>query len=284
MQLSLLHTFLDLIETRNFNRTAERLELTQSTVSNRIRVLEKEVGARLFDRGRGGAEPTAAGQIFAGHARELIASWTHALRDVGVHKDHERVLRVAAQLSLQSTVLVSFARAFRAANPAFAVDLQSDYSEQIMRNVTTGHTDIGILLSPQLQPDLRVTHIGELSFHMLSNHADALAEVAVSAYCKVDYTAAFSRTHDKALPWLSASGITVGNERLASELFKHQKTSAYMPSHIARAKGALGLMIVRDAPVISLPLYTAVHRNKRADHMIQTALKVLVSMIGDQRS
>jgi hypothetical protein len=37
MQVDLIETFLDLMETRNFNRTAERLNITQSTVSHRIK-------------------------------------------------------------------------------------------------------------------------------------------------------------------------------------------------------------------------------------------------------
>ena len=47
MNLELLETFLDVLETRNFNRTAERLGTTQSTVSMRIRALEAAVGRAL---------------------------------------------------------------------------------------------------------------------------------------------------------------------------------------------------------------------------------------------
>ncbi|PSQ93868.1 MAG: hypothetical protein BRD57_01310, partial [Proteobacteria bacterium SW_6_67_9] len=50
----MLDTFLDLLETRNFHDTAANLEVTQSTVSARIRALEQALGARLFVRGRGG--------------------------------------------------------------------------------------------------------------------------------------------------------------------------------------------------------------------------------------
>ena len=54
MQIELLETFLDLCETRSFNRTAERLGVTQSTVSARVMSLEGALGARLFDRSRAG--------------------------------------------------------------------------------------------------------------------------------------------------------------------------------------------------------------------------------------
>ncbi len=54
MQIELLDTFLDLIETRSFHRTAERLHITQSTVSARVQALEAAVGGRLFTRSRAG--------------------------------------------------------------------------------------------------------------------------------------------------------------------------------------------------------------------------------------
>ena len=54
MQIALIETFLDLMETRNFNRTAERLNITQSTVTHRINALEGMFGRKLFARNKGG--------------------------------------------------------------------------------------------------------------------------------------------------------------------------------------------------------------------------------------
>ena len=54
MQIELLETFLDLAQTRSFNRTAERLGLTQSTVSSRVAALEVALGSSFStDRARG---------------------------------------------------------------------------------------------------------------------------------------------------------------------------------------------------------------------------------------
>ena len=61
MQIDLLDTFLDLAETRSFHRTAEKLGITQSTVSARISALEEAVGSRLFDRSRAGTDLTPEG-------------------------------------------------------------------------------------------------------------------------------------------------------------------------------------------------------------------------------
>jgi DNA-binding transcriptional LysR family regulator len=64
MQIELLDTFLDLIETRSFHRTAERLHVTQSTVSARVQALEAATGARLFTRSRAGTDLSTEGLKF----------------------------------------------------------------------------------------------------------------------------------------------------------------------------------------------------------------------------
>ena len=71
MQIELLDTFLDLIETRSFHRTAERLHVTQSTISARLKALEQALGGRLFTRSRAGTDLTTEGLKFETHARAL---------------------------------------------------------------------------------------------------------------------------------------------------------------------------------------------------------------------
>ena len=82
MQPDLVDTFLDLLETRSFHRTAERLGLTQSTVSARVQALERELGARLFTRSRAGTDLTPEGRRFEPHARSLRHAWGEARRSV----------------------------------------------------------------------------------------------------------------------------------------------------------------------------------------------------------
>ena len=82
MQIELLETFLDLIETSSFNRTSERLGLTQSTVASRVKALEAELGQKLFTRSRAGTQPTAAGRRLVDHARAMRREWNEARRSV----------------------------------------------------------------------------------------------------------------------------------------------------------------------------------------------------------
>ncbi|MEO1154604.1 MAG: LysR family transcriptional regulator [Pseudomonadota bacterium] len=73
MQIELIETFLDLCATRNFNRTAERMGVTQSAVSGRVKALERALECRLFTRSRSGTELTTEGLRFEPLWR--AASW-----------------------------------------------------------------------------------------------------------------------------------------------------------------------------------------------------------------
>ena len=55
----------------SFSAAARELSLTQPAVSQQVAALEREVGARLLDRGVGGPAPTAAGTLLLAHADAL---------------------------------------------------------------------------------------------------------------------------------------------------------------------------------------------------------------------
>ncbi|HZE40886.1 MAG TPA: LysR family transcriptional regulator [Stackebrandtia sp.] len=67
-----LECFLAVGEERHFGRAARRLGMEQPPLSQRIRRMEKELGAELFDRGGGQVTLTAAGHVLMNEAPELL--------------------------------------------------------------------------------------------------------------------------------------------------------------------------------------------------------------------
>lgn len=62
MDIETMKTFLVLVDTKNFTRTAHQLFIAQSTVTNRILELEKELNVTLFERNNRSVELTPAGE------------------------------------------------------------------------------------------------------------------------------------------------------------------------------------------------------------------------------
>lgn len=100
MDTELARTFLTVAATGNFVAAASRLHVTQSTVSARIHTLETTLGARLFQRGRNGAELTPAGKRFLRHAKHLVRTVEQALHDVGLPQGFHDVLTLSGRIAL----------------------------------------------------------------------------------------------------------------------------------------------------------------------------------------
>jgi DNA-binding transcriptional LysR family regulator len=88
-------TFRAVAHARSFSRAAERMSLTQPSVSHQIALLETEIGVRLLDRGRGGLRLTEAGAVLLEHADHV--AWRLELADTqlaslaGRRREHVRL-------------------------------------------------------------------------------------------------------------------------------------------------------------------------------------------------
>src|SRR3954451_16055260 len=77
-----LLTFRTVAHERSFSRAAVRLSRSQPSVSSQIALLEREAGARLFDRGRRGLRLTHAGEVLLEHADHV--AWRLRLADAQI--------------------------------------------------------------------------------------------------------------------------------------------------------------------------------------------------------
>src|SRR6266550_4549097 len=77
-----LLTFRTVAHERSFSRAAEKLSLSQPSVSHQVALLETEIGVRLLDRGRGGLRLTHAGAVLLEHADHL--AWRLRLADTQI--------------------------------------------------------------------------------------------------------------------------------------------------------------------------------------------------------
>jgi hypothetical protein len=78
IQLESLRRFLVVAEELHFTRAADRLFVSQPALSKQIGMLERQLGARLFERGRDGVRLTPMGTALLPHARLVLAEWDRA--------------------------------------------------------------------------------------------------------------------------------------------------------------------------------------------------------------
>ncbi len=276
MQIDLLDTFLDLVDTRSFNRTAERLGVTQSTVSARITALERQLGARLFLRSRAGTELTTEGLRFDAHARTLRRDWVGALRALAAPADAAIAVKLGIQTDLAAEYLGDWIAAFRASLPQTAFYIEPDYSTQMCSDLITGTQDFAILFTPKTHPDLHFASLGEVRYRMIATEPRSLAEIPPETYVFAHFSPAFEATHRTLFPALSAAAMSVGQSPAVISLLTALGGAGYVLEPMAARLIAAGsAFAVRDAPLLDQPVFAAMHLKNRTAPLQRRLLQVM---------
>lgn len=150
-----LRYFLEISQTQNVSRAAERLGVSQPTLSVAIRRLEDLLGTELLIRTKTGVRPTHAGEKLASQARQLLNEWDR-IRDSVLRDEREIRGRYVigchpsvAMYSLPHVLPTLFAQ-----NPALEVRLVHDLSRKITEDVISFKVDFGIVVNPWDHPEL----------------------------------------------------------------------------------------------------------------------------------
>ena len=152
MELDSLRLFVDLAETGSFSKTAERMYLSQSAVSQRIRALELEFGQILVELGKGrpGAQFTESGQRFLDAAREIIARTDALKREIAeMGETVGGSLRVATVYSIGLHALTPRLKAFLVRYPQVNLHLEYLRTDRIYEALDAGTIDCGIVACPR---------------------------------------------------------------------------------------------------------------------------------------
>jgi len=141
-----LRLVLNVVDAGNITHGAARSGLALASASERIRDVEREMGAPLFERQRRGVVPTAAGLALAGHARKVLQQ-LDAMR--GELADFAKGLRGKVRVLSNTAATLEFLPPllgrFLAANPQVDVDVEERPSPDIVRDVARRRAEIGIV-------------------------------------------------------------------------------------------------------------------------------------------
>lgn len=146
-------------ETGGFTRAAERCRVVQSALSHQIARLEKELGARLFDRTSRSVRLTAAGEAFLPVARQTLQSAERARAEVAAATGEVRGrLAVGAISTVGAVDLARELGDFHARYPQVQISLLMDMTEPLVEKVREGALDVAFI---GMVPTARTTGVRE---------------------------------------------------------------------------------------------------------------------------
>lgn len=255
MDTELARTFLTVITTGSFIEAAQRLHVTQSTVSARIRRLEEELGAELFVRNKAGATLTAAGRQFQRHATVLTRTVEQARQGIGNVDGFRATVTVGGRVGLWEDLLLRWLPAFSEIAPDVAVRAFIGFEDDLMQSLIEGRADIGVMYTPQSRPGLTVEMLLEERLVMVSTRPDPASEPDRD-YIYVDWGAEFFTQHTLAFPNFYGASLTVNIGWLGLQRLLEGGGSGYFPERMLRKYELQGrLYRVQSAPEFRLPAY-----------------------------
>ncbi|MDQ6740445.1 MAG: LysR substrate-binding domain-containing protein [Actinomycetota bacterium] len=136
-----LRSFLAVAETGSFTRAAERLHLSQPTVSQHVKKLETESGRQLVARDTREVRLTDNGDAMTGFARTILAANEDAVRYFSGAAMRGR-LRFGTADDLAITGLPRILREFRQLYPQINLELTVSQSDQLHRRLKAGQLDL----------------------------------------------------------------------------------------------------------------------------------------------
>jgi len=232
MDITLARTFLMVAETGSFIDAARRMNITQSTVSARIKGLEQMLGRPLFERSKNGAALAPAGAQFQKHALALVRVWQHAQLEVGLSDQHRDHLAIGAQVSLWDGFLLKWIAQLRKSIPDIAVSASAAMASVLIQRLLEGTLDLAVMYRPLQPPGLAIEHLFDEEFVLVTSAKGPRR--SSSDYVFVDWGPDFRAEHDAAYPKMSATGLNLDLGSIGLNYLLANEASGYFPARTVK--------------------------------------------------
>lgn len=154
MELRQLRYAIAVATHRHFTKAAASVPVAQPALSHQIKLLELELGVELFERSRGGARLTEAGEIFVLRARRALAEVDAAREEITALRGlASGRLVLGAMQALGGLDLPRLIAAFHAAYPGIDVSLREDSTSDMLAMTARGEIDLAIAALDVERPD-----------------------------------------------------------------------------------------------------------------------------------
>ncbi len=249
-----LRLMVRIAETNGLTRGAEAAHMSLPAASTRVKNLEESIGAKLLYRTAQGVTLTPPGQAFVHHARLVLGQIEHLRGDLqSFAKGIKGHLRVFANTTALGEFLPPVLRDYLRTHPDVNIDLRERLSHDIVRAVTEGRTDIGIVAGAVRTENLETLPYRQDTLLLVVPRGHALAGAGAVAFADtldLDHVGlheasaihAFLRQACDKLHRVLPTRIEVGNFEAACRMVEAGVGVAILPASAAQ-RHALAMAI-----------------------------------------
>ncbi|MGF7162858.1 DNA-binding transcriptional LysR family regulator [Rhodoligotrophos appendicifer] len=257
MNIVLAKTFLELLNARNFNKAADRLCVTQSTVTVRIAALEEQLGQQLFTRDKSGVELTVAGRKFQPYAELLLQTWQHARQELALSDSQSVMFSVGINSALWEGFAGPWLLELQKAQPNVALNVDVGASSGLLEKLAQGFLDAALLYEPNPRKDIVIHELMDEDFILVSTYPRR-AERWNPHYVYVQWGEDFQHQHRAIMPNEITPPVSFTDGRIALDFILARGGSGYFPlRQIRELLDEEKLFVVEDAGFMTRRIYIA---------------------------
>jgi len=241
-EIRLLQAAIVLAEELHFSRAAERLNMSQSTLSKQIFKLEGGLGFQVFKHSHQVAELTEAGRVFIVEAREVVSHAERAVLSARAVLDGPSKILNIGKSSYTEPILISTLQSIELPLfPEMRIKLWSNYSNELARQVGSGVLDLALITGVPHRPQLSLLNVADNPFFVAMLATDEL-----SAYREINLEQMNRRNWmllgKHANAYLYDMIHSVGADRSSYPLDTYQFTSPEEASELIREHNGLAFL------------------------------------------
>jgi LysR family transcriptional regulator, transcriptional activator of the cysJI operon len=180
MHLNQLWVFYHVAKHKSFSLAAEALFLSQPSVSNQVKLLEKIYGLKLFDRSGRGVELTNAGEILLSYAERIFSLAKEA--DSVIEEIQELKaggIRISASNTLGAYYLPDILDLFRKKYPRVEIRMNVGYTQTVVEDILAFRSDLGMIGREVKHPSIVVIPLWEEELVLIVPPGHRFAECRV---------------------------------------------------------------------------------------------------------
>lgn len=255
MNLSALETFVAIVETGSLVRASERLHVTQSTVTMRLKTLEDALGQKLLNRQKSGVTLTPSGTKLLNYAQIMLGLWRQAQLEAALPAGVNMICNFGCTPGLWPIAGKAIFDGLRRERPGIALSVQMGSPDQLDRWMQAGQIDLCLTREPVARKGQSIQALPPDRLALYSDRSKTPIR-SDPKYVFVDYGEEFRRSHGEEYHDAGTARTTFNSATLALDYLLEQGGSAYLPRALVAAspRGA-ALHEITEAPVFDLGKY-----------------------------
>lgn len=263
MNITSLQTFIAIVESGSLVRASEKMNVTQSTVTARVKTLEQEMGQVLLNRQKSGTTLTPAGSKLLRYAHVMVGLWRQAHMEAGLPSGTHSLCTLGCHSDIWAGPGKLFFERLATQQQDMGVSVHRGNQQEMEDWLSSGIVDVVMTYSAFSRGQHTIHELNPDKLVLYSDRPDSSISCD-PGYIYVDYGREYRRGHGEAYFDAGTAKIAFDSPGWALGHVLDHGGSAYLPSHLAdRFLRDKALYRLESAPVFERKKFLIVNETAK---------------------